>query len=206
LDIREKGEISSYKEQIIEILGCIALNALIQQRQLIINGKNIDKWLTGYPCYNVGDKLNNYEERKDCFNRVLKSGFLKSTVDTPNVFGKSYYFIHFTLQEYFAAYYVANFYNEKQLYSFINEYKYNANYQGVFCFLTGLISFENEKVNLLFNTFLEEPKDLDEVYILLLSIRCLGEINDLNKVTSFRWIIENVKSKLKECIINSFKE
>jgi|Deesub1362A_J573_1020465.scaffolds.fasta_scaffold06590_2 sacsin len=109
-----------------------------------------------------------------------------------------YYFHHLTIQEFLTAWYIAENYTKEKLVEFIREEKFNPNYRVVFLFLAGLFNEDKEKLNLLFSTLKDEPKDLAGIYILTLTLRMLGEVKELNvlETVSVEEIVEEAWKRI----------
>jgi len=95
-----------------------------------------------------------------------------------------YYFHHLTVQEFFMARYIAKNYTKEKLVEFIREEKFNPRYRRVLLFLVGLFNKDEEKLNLLFSTLKDEPRDLAGIYLLTTTLEMLGEVRELNVLKS----------------------
>ncbi|NVJ52454.1 MAG: NACHT domain-containing protein [Campylobacteraceae bacterium] len=156
--INDTKYLQNKKTDIFNLLGELAYEGLIQQT-IIINKKMVKK--------TVGDKITLFSDF------VLKSGFLKSNLESVSEVLNNYEFLHLSFQEYFAALYVSKL-EESKLKEIIYTYKYFPHMQLFFYFLGGVI----EQKEFFLDSLGDEPKDLTKVYQPLLIFNCLKEIKE----------------------------
>ncbi|CAF1672630.1 unnamed protein product, partial [Adineta ricciae] len=144
---------------------------------------------------------------KDCPD-LFNVGLLKSYDSNSAGIGtrieadKHYYFVHLSLQEHFAARYLANALNNNtrdQAMKFIREHKYNRIYQLVFTFLSGLLNDDQEpKCNRPFwDALLNEPLDMFGARHMALVIQCLDETGLPQAFTESKQLLEKITQWLE---------
>ncbi|MFN3234563.1 MAG: HEAT repeat domain-containing protein [Gammaproteobacteria bacterium] len=105
-----------------------------------------------------------------------QSGLLKSTRPGSPLAKQSFYFMHYSFQEYLAAGgYLATTTDATLDIEFIRTQKYNPMYQLMLIYVAGMLKDQSERLNLFFEALLEAPRDLRGEYELALLLRCSEE-------------------------------
>ena len=116
-------------------------------------------------------------EEKDAFEQhALALGFLRASSSAARFEDNAYEFAHLTFQEYFAARYIKNLFQNKpkEAAEIIQSHKFNPQLQVVWWFLAGLL--KNDPNNLItFFALLDDPPDLIGIYAFQLKVHCLEE-------------------------------
>jgi HEAT repeat protein len=110
---------------------------------------------------------------------ILESHFLKNTGNESDIADQSFYFVHLTFQEYFAAYHIVRKLkqNDLAIIRFIKENKYTASLEVTWWFVAGLLKDDQETLERFFDVLEEEPRDLIGLYHQMLLMRCMDECN-----------------------------
>ena len=147
----------------------------MQRTSLIIQAEFI-KDLVGdlYP------KLDQASQRERFGEEVLKQlGLLKGCDTHKPTLEQSYYFIHLTFQEYFAArYWVKLFQSEPtqaEAIQILRDNKFNTRYESVWWMVAGLLKENRFHVESFFDFLIQTPQDLAGLNQQLIQMRCLEE-------------------------------
>ena len=146
---------------------------------------------------------------------VLAQLSLLRTSDTSDEGHRSYHFLHLTFQEYFAAqYYVEHWKSGKTLpylkisngnarpemilpESFLQQEKYNARYDVLWRFVTGMLQSQDEDhLRRFFALIEDEPRDLLGPVHQRLVMHCLSEMESSNKASTSISLRENLEEQL----------
>ena len=146
---------------------------------------------------------------------VLAQLSLLRTSDTSDEGHRSYHFLHLTFQEYFAAqYYVEHWKTGKMLpylkisdgnarlesilpESFLQREKYNARYDVLWRFVTGMLQAQDEDhLRRFFALIEDEPRDLLGPVHQRLAMHCLSEVDSSNKTSTTISLRENLEEQL----------
>ena len=157
---------------------------------------------------------------------VLAQLSLLRTSDTSDEGHRSYHFLHLTFQEYFAAwYYVEHWKSGKPLpyliisngnarlesilpQSFLQREKYNARYDVLWRFVTGMLQGQDgDHLRRFFALIEDEPRDLLGPVHQRLAMHCLSEVASSNKTSTSISLRENLEEQLSrwalfECQLN----
>ena len=147
---------------------------------------------------------------------LAKLSFLR-TSDTLDEGHRSYHFLHLTFQEYLAAqYYVEHWKSGKPLpylkisngkarlesilpESFLQREKYNARYDVLWRFVTGMLQVQDEDhLRRFFALIKEEPRDLLGPVHQRLAMHCLSEVDSSNKTSTSVSLRENLEEHLSQ--------
>ena len=148
---------------------------------------------------------------------VLAQLSLLRTSDTSDEGHQSYHFLHLTFQEYFAAqYYVEHWKSGKPLpylkfrngkaqlesilpESFLQREKYNARYDVLWRFVTGMLQCQDEDhLRRFFALIEEEPRDLLGPVHQRLAMHCLSEVDSSNNTSTSISLRENLEEHLSQ--------
>ena len=146
---------------------------------------------------------------------VLAKLSLLRTSDISDEGHRSYHFLHLTFQEYFAAqYYVEHWKSGKPLpylmisngnarlerilpESFLQQEKYNARYDVLWRFITGMLQNQDEDhLRRFFALVEDEPRDLLGPVHQRLAMHCLSEVDSSNKTSTSISLRENLEEQL----------
>ena len=146
---------------------------------------------------------------------VLDKLSLLRTWDTSDEGHRSYHFLHLTFQEYCAAqYYVEHWKSGKPLpylkfsnrkarlesilpESFLQREKYNARYDVLWRFVTGMLQAQDEDhLRRFFALIEDEPRDLLGPVHQRLAMHCLSEVDSSNKTSTSISLRENLEEQL----------
>ena len=146
---------------------------------------------------------------------VLAQLSLLRTSDTSDGGYRSYHFLHLTFQEYFAAqYYVEHWKSGKLLpylkfsngkarlesilpESFLRREKYNARYDVLWRFVTGMLQAQNEDhLRRFFALIEDEPRDLLGPAHQRLAMHCLSEVDSSNTTSTSISLRENLEEQV----------
>ena len=155
---------------------------------------------------------------------VLAQLSLLRTSETSDEGHRSYHFLHLTFQEYFAAqYYVEHWKSGKPLpylkfsngkarlesilpESFLQREKYNARYDVLWRFVTGMLQGQNEDhLRRFFALIEEEPRDLLGPVHQRLAMHCLSEVDSLSKTSTSILLRENLEKQLSRWALFEFE-
>ena len=144
---------------------------------------------------------------------------LLRTSDTSDDGHRSYHFLHLTFQEYFAAqYYVEHWKNGKPLpylefsngnarlesilpESFLQREKYNARYDVLWRFVTGMLQGQDEDhLRRFFALIEDEPRDLLGPVHQRLAMHCLSEVDPSNKTSTAILLRQNLEEQLSRWV------
>jgi len=127
---------------------------------------------------------------------LLKAGFLKNIGDSEDISKNSYFFLHSSFQEYFAALYVTHDFEAHR--DFIIRCKHNYNYDEVWSFVSGLLTKDILMLKKFLDLLIEEPRDIFGQHHLLLLIKCLVACASCASSLSNVAAINLVMNKLKK--------
>jgi len=118
------------------------------------------------------DDLKQKVKSPDLIQHILiKGGVLKNIGNSGDMSKNKFYFLHLSIQEYFAALFLSQ--NIESHEGFIREYKYDPAWQLVWSLVAGLLKDHAEKLMYFFNILLAEPRDLWGQYEVILLAQCL---------------------------------
>ena len=148
---------------------------------------------------------------------VLAQLSLLRTSDTSDEGHQSYHFLHLTFQEYFAAqYYVEHWKSGKPLpylkfsngkarlesilpESFLQREKYNARYNVLWRFVTGILQAQDEDHMRRFFALIEdEPRDLFGPAHQRLAMHCISEVDSSNKTSTSISLRKHMEEQLSQ--------
>jgi len=142
-----------------------------------------------------------YPEVKNLFDWILRTGFIKPTVEGPGDIQNDCYFIHLSFQEFFAARYLVKNLCDPKLSdiatNFIKAYKYNSRYLVVLSFASGLFNLlqetNQERRNFFWSTLLNDPRDLTGVGHVRLIMSCLEEVRCDKGIPQMKKLLKEIK-------------
>ena len=155
---------------------------------------------------------------------VLAQLSLLRTSDTSDEGHRSYHFLHLTFQEYFAAqYYVEHWKSGKPLpylkisngnarlesilpESFLQREKYNARYDVLWRFVTGMLQAQDEDHLMRFFALIDdEPRDLLGPVHQRLTMHCLSEVDSSSKTSTSISLRENLEEQLSRWALFEYR-
>lgn len=188
----EKDKVSSYLQK-LAFEGIKDNHYMLSQQELLKAGEGI------YFQRDRNKKRTFDDFKRGYLGKITFSQFLHSP-DVEQHKQADFYFLHLTFQEYFAACYLSEQLlsqdeaKVKEAKDFIKNHKYEQRLQYVFWFTVGLLSIEanhedeeyakegQKALNLFFEVFFQEPRDLIGDYEALFLMRCLHEGQLLEKL------------------------
>ena len=160
------------------------------------------------------DELRQKIKSPTLIEAILKAGFLKNIGDSEDISKNSYYFLHLSFQEYFAALYIS--WNLEAHKDFIANYKYDPSWQLVWTLVAGLLKNNGPKLNRFFTQLLEEPRDLWGQYEAVLLAECLEACEWSKKLGMgsrqllvqhlYDWIVKSFEKGERAPIISTFTQ
>ncbi len=169
------------KEQIVEnckdafsFLEELAFAGLVNKDGLLLISKQIIE--------KVRSKFNHKNHL--VFKDVLEAGFIKGTGYQKHSADQDYYFVHLSLQEFFAARYFIRL--DKPLFTkYVQQYVVDNRFEIVFLFVAGLLKNRQNHIEFFFEVLDGDPKDLIMLSRQMLILRCMDEcrlnVNDDKK-------------------------
>ncbi|GAB4222748.1 MAG: hypothetical protein Tsb005_15560 [Gammaproteobacteria bacterium] len=119
----------------------------------------------------LADKFNIDSAKRSLLDELLAAGFLKSVGVSTDKEKDQYYFIHLSVQEYFAALYLA--YHLEQEQAFIARYKYDPAWQLTWTMVAGILQNNGSQLTRFFTLLLTPPRDLYGHYEVVFLAQCL---------------------------------
>ncbi|MFN3235390.1 MAG: hypothetical protein ACE365_08300, partial [Gammaproteobacteria bacterium] len=123
----------------------------VKQNRLIIDYAMVDEVLIAHQelC-----------EDPDILLHLARSGLLKSIDSEATLSNQSFYFMHYSFQEYLAGCYIADTLESQETQNFISQYKYSSAYQSVMVYAAASMKNDINKLDSFYDILLSPPRDL----------------------------------------------
>ncbi|MFN3235391.1 MAG: hypothetical protein ACE365_08305, partial [Gammaproteobacteria bacterium] len=111
-------------------------------------------------------------EDPDILLHLARSGLLKSIDSEATLSNKSFYFMHYSFQEYLAGCYIADTLESQETQNFISQYKYFPVFQEVMTYAASSMKNNISKLDFFYDLLLSAPRDLCGDVEFELLLRC----------------------------------
>jgi hypothetical protein len=185
----DQKKVEEYCQLIYDFHSVLAFQGIQNNKTIILFNKGLTN-----DTFDQFVKEKKLDNKTIFLNDFLEAGFLKNTGNLKKITEQSVYFLHLSIQEYFAAHYLAQAlqgensqYTKDQAFEFIRLNKYVSQYLNIFVFMAGMLK-KKEELNDFWEAILAEPRDCIWRSHLPLIMRCFEMccISEKGSTVSFK--------------------
>ena len=202
----KRGDIQN---QAIKYLENIAFEAIIKN-QIIISPNITKKVITSKPIISDEEDEEKYNDKINWIEEIGHLGFVNITGDRKQIEDRDMYFLHLTIQEYFAASYIAKAINNigsteyEKVREIFKQHKYTGYYELIWRFVAGILYIngkeENDYMNLMrfWDLICDHPRELIGGRHTALLIRCLDECEADQQIEIHKQLFDEIMNFIEK--------